>query len=232
MGANCLNAWAVTERRLPGLESILGVKTHGTLGALATYILIEGDAETLAASMFKYVMAMVGVSMALAVAAACGAEPVPTATSAPQATATPILIPPTATPTPVEDADSVQATLLRHEERWATSSIAAPAYSYIGAWTCFCPQDYLAEARVTVRDGAVTAVTSADPTVQTIPEPGRFLPIEGLFSLIHEAIAQKAARIEVSYDEHYGYPVELFIDHEERRTDEETRFTISNLARE
>ena len=69
---------------------------------------------------------------------------------------------------------------------------------------------------MTVGGGKVTAVNSAAPNAGTIPAPERFVPIEGLFALILDAITQHAAYIEVSYDETYGYPVELFIDYNER----------------
>ena len=78
--------------------------------------------------------------------------------------------------------------------------------------------------------GKVTTVSSVAPNVGTIPAPERFVPIEGLFALIQNAITQNAARIEVSYDETYGYPAELFIDYDERMADEEDRFTISSFT--
>ena len=87
--------------------------------------------------------------------AACGsnATPMPTPAS-PAATHTP----PTATPT-VSEPDSVQATLLRYQDRWERSGITD--YDYTGAWSCFCPQEYLAEVAVTVRGGVVTSVEFA-----------------------------------------------------------------------
>ena len=78
--------------------------------------------------------------------------------------------------------------------------------------------------------GKVTTVSLAAPNVGTIPAPERFVPIEGLFALIQNAITQNAARIEVSYDETYGYPAELFIDYDERMADEEDRFTINSFT--
>ena len=156
----------------------------------------------------------------------------PTATSIPtivppMATSTPTITPPTATPT-ANTPHPAQEALMQGQERWEQYGLTD--YAYTGAWTCFCPEEYRADTQVTVDDGEVTAVTSADPNVETIPAPERFVSIEGLFALIQEAISRNAASIEVSYDETYGHPVELFIDYDERMADEEDRFTISSFT--
>ena len=88
----------------------------------------------------------------------------------------------------------------------------------------------MAEAQVTVSGAKVTGVSSATPNIDMIPEPERFIPIEGLFALIREAITQNASRIEVTFDETYGYPSELFIDYDERMADEEASFRISSFS--
>ena len=158
----------------------------------------------------------------LVLIAACGAD---------NPTPTPTPLPPAATPTPtptVSAPGSPQAALLQAQERWEHSGVAG--YTYTGAWTCFCPEEYRADTQVTVSDGSVTAVDSADPGIDAIPMPERFIPIDGLFALIQDAITNDAARIEVAYDETYGYPVSLFIDHDERMADEETRFAISSFT--
>ena len=203
-------------------------------------------------------MAVVGVAVLVSIAACGAGSPTPALTpSSPEATPTPTAVAPTATLTPTAVAptattavaptatltptvvapavtptanapDSAQAALLQAQERWEHSSIAY--YSYTGAWTCFCPEEYRADTQVTVDGGKVTTVSSVAPNVGTIPAPERFLAIEGLFALIQNAITQNAARIEVSYDETYGYPAESFIDYDERIADEEDRFTISSFT--
>ena len=180
------------------------------------------------------ITALIGVAV-LVFLTACGAgSPTPTltpvppvATPTPTPTATPTPAPPTATPT-VSAHDSVQATLLQRQNQWESSGIVD--YDYVGAWSCFCPEAYRAATQVTVRSGKVTGVGSADPDIDTIPMPERFLSVEELFALVQDAITENAARIEVSYDETYGYPVELFIDHDERMADEETSFGVTSLT--
>ena len=173
-------------------------------------------------------VAMASVAM-LVLVAACGADsPTPTSTPLPPAaTSTPTPVPPAPTPT-ASAPGSPQAALLQAQERWERSGVAG--YGYTGAWVCFCPEEYRAATQVTVSDGKVTGVASADPGIDTIPMPERFVPIEGLFALIQDAITNNAARVEVSYDETYGYPTSLFIDHDERMADEETSFAISSFT--
>ena len=196
--------------------------------------------------MIKQMSIAVACAAALVSMAACGtADPTPAPTpSPPAATSTVAASPPAATPAPTTTSaptavapaatptasalDSAQAALLQARERWENSGIAD--YSYTGAWTCFCPEDYRAETQVTVGGGNVTAVSAVAPNAGPIPAPERFVPIEGLFALIQDAITQGAARIEVSYDERFGYPAEVFIDYDERMADEEDRFTISSFT--
>ena len=127
-------------------------------------------------------MAVVGVAVLVSIAACGAGSPTPTLTpSPPEATPTPTAVAPTATSTPTVVApaatptanapDSAQAALLQAQERWEHSGIAD--YSYTGAWTCFCPEDYRADTQVTVGGGKVTAVSSAAPNVGTIPAPER-----------------------------------------------------------
>ncbi|MCY4447510.1 MAG: DUF6174 domain-containing protein [Chloroflexi bacterium] len=178
----------------------------------------------------RMTVAMAGVAM-LVLIAACGADnPTPTPTPLPPAaTSTPTPVPPPPTPTPTASTPgSPQAALLQAQERWEHSGVAD--YAYTGAWVCFCPEAYLADTQVTVSGGSVTAVDPADPGIDAIPAPERFVPIDDLFALIQDAITNNAARIEVSYDETYGYPTSLFIDHDERMADEETSFAISSFS--
>ena len=172
--------------------------------------------------MLKRMTVAVAGGAVLVLIAACGAD---------NPTPTPTPLPPAATPTPtptVSAHGSPQAALLQAQERWERSGVAG--YTYTGAWVCFCPEVYRADTQVTVSDGSVTAVDSADPGIDAIPMPERFIPIDGLFALIQDAITNDAARIEVAYDETYGYPVSLFIDHDERMADEETSFAISSFT--
>jgi hypothetical protein len=69
-----------------------------------------------------------------------------------------------------------------------------------------------------VQDGTIIGVSyKDDPT----PVSGTVWTIEGLFNLMQDAIDQIPAKIEVDYDETYGYPTLIFIDKNELIADEE-----------
>ena len=128
----------------------------------------------------------------------------------------------------VREPGSLQADLLRHQGRWERSRVAN--YVYTGAWNCFCPRDYTANAEVTVRGGAVASVASADPAVPNIPDPERFVSIKALFAVLQSAIDEDAVRIDVTYNAQFGYPEQFFVDYHEMMADEERGFVIRSLT--
>ena len=202
---------------------MIPARAYNPLIAVATMIGMES--VTAKVQMSKR-MSVAAMAMAVLVfIAACGSNATPMPTPAPLAATH---APTTATPT-VSDPDSVQATLLWHQDRWEHSGITD--YDYTGAWSCFCPQEYLADVAVTVRGGVVTSVAFAGEEFTVgPPSPERFVPVEELFTLLQDAVRRNAARIEVAYDERYGYPAELFIDYDERMADEETRFIMRGFT--
>ncbi len=129
----------------------------------------------------------------------------------------------------VSDIESQQAQLFRHRGIWERSGLVN--YDYTGAWVCLaCDEFYVATAAVSVRDDAVTSVSSADPDIAIIPVPERFIPIAGLFELLQEAVDQGAHSIDVNYDEQYAYPTFFFINYDDEVEDEERGFTIRSFT--
>lgn len=128
----------------------------------------------------------------------------------------------------VRDPGTLQADLLRHQGRWERRRVAN--YVYTGAWNCFCPISYTADAEVTVRGGVVVSVASADPAVPNIPDPERFVSVKALFAVLQSALDENAARIDVTYNKEFGYPEQFFVDYHENMADEERGFVIRNLT--
>lgn len=128
----------------------------------------------------------------------------------------------------VRDPGSLQADLLRHQGRWERRRVAN--YVYTGAWNCFCPIDYTADAEVTVREGIVVRIASADLAVPNIPDPERFVSVVALFVLLQSALDENAARIDVTYNKEFGYPEQFFVDYHENMADEERGFVIRSLT--
>ena len=105
----------------------------------------------------------------------------------------------------VRDIDSQQAHLFRNRGIWERRGLVN--YDYTGAWVCVtCDEFYVATAAVSVRDGAVTSVSSADPNIAVIPVPERFIPIAGLFELLQDAVDRGAHSIDVNYNERVLLP--------------------------
>ena len=128
----------------------------------------------------------------------------------------------------VRDIASQQANLFRHRGRWERAGMVN--YDYTGAWVCFCPEEFIATAAVSVRDGAVTSVSSAEPGIGIIPVPERFVPIADLFELLQGAVDGGAHSIDVNYDERYAYPETFFVDYDERIADEERGFVVRSFT--
>ena len=86
----------------------------------------------------------------------------------------------------VRDIDSQQAHLFRNRGIWERRNLVN--YDYTGAWVCLiCDATYIAAAAVSVRDGAVTSVASAEPGIGVIPVPERFIPLGDLFELLQDS---------------------------------------------
>ena len=129
----------------------------------------------------------------------------------------------------VRDIDSQQAHLFRNRGIWERRGLVN--YDYTGAWVCLtCDEFYVATAAVSVRDGAVTSVSSAEPGIAVIPVPERFVPIAGLFELLQDAVDRGAHNIDVNYDGEYAYPTFFFINYDDEVEDEERGFTVRSFT--
>ena len=129
----------------------------------------------------------------------------------------------------VRDIDSQQAHLFRNRGIWERRGLVN--YDYTGAWVCLtCDEFYVATAAVSVRDNAVTSVSSADPNIAVIPVHERFVPIAGLFELLQDAVDQGAHNIDVNYDEQHSYPTFFFINYDDEVENEERGFTVRSFT--
>ena len=116
----------------------------------------------------------------------------------------------------------------RAKQQWSELNVLT--YSYEFQVTCYCPDDTTREVLIEVTNDEVTRVTYTDDGTDVTAVPMDWYPtIEGLFAEIDEAIANNADTIDVTYDDRYGYPTDIFIDHSAMMADEETDWTASNL---
>jgi hypothetical protein len=127
----------------------------------------------------------------------------------------------------LEARDAPLSNLLRAHARWERSGVQA--YDYVIAWNCFCIFGGT-PMTVQVREGQVTAVEAVNTLAPPVHEEAPRHTVDGLFAVLAEAYAGDAARVDVEYDEAWGYPASVFIDYHERMADEETGWSISELT--
>ncbi len=84
---------------------------------------------------------------------------------------------------------------------------------------------------MSVVDGRVTQVSFAEAGFTgEVPDPGRFGPVGELFEFLQDAIGRDAVRIDATFHPELGYPVEVFVDFDERLADEERGFMVRSLS--
>ncbi|WMP19199.1 DUF6174 domain-containing protein [Thiothrix lacustris] len=118
--------------------------------------------------------------------------------------------------------------LLAAETKWRQNKPAY--YSYTLQRSCFCSPEFRQPMAIEVSGSTVTKSTlQADQTPLPLARRTDAISMEGLFDIIHKAVDSKAARIDVKYDEHYGYPLSVSVDQSVQIADEEMYYTASEF---
>lgn len=112
----------------------------------------------------------------------------------------------------------------QNRDRWERQGIQT--YRYAVERICFC--GLAGPVRVTVEDGEPTErvfVVSGDPVPE---EQGEWYPtVDGLFTILFDAVRRDAFSIEVTYDPETGVPLDIFIDYAQNIADEELGFRVT-----
>ena len=103
---------------------------------------------------------------------------------------------------------------------WASQGLAD--YTFDAVRICYC--QFVADVRVTVKDGVITGVTELASEVARDPET--FRTIDGLFDLVQDAYDRDAHEVQVEFDPSRGYPTRIWIDYVQMIADEEMGFTL------
>jgi hypothetical protein len=112
--------------------------------------------------------------------------------------------------------------------RWAAR---APA-SYqivLQRSSCECLPEWLIPVRVTVRDHEVQSVIDVRTGDPVTTELYHAMTVEQLFAVIASAQDQNAYRVNVEYDQHWGYPRDIYIDYDREMVDDELSITAQDL---
>lgn len=141
---------------------------------------------------------------------------------------------PVATPLPSPVAQSPELQRLRDNRKKWESGAGRHYRARISA-SFFGPREWMVPLIVEVKEGTLISMSTDGaqpaPTSKEWTEfADRHNTIEKVFGLIEKAMADKAERIEVDYDPALGYPMRVVIDPLAQAADDETYYTIDNVA--
>jgi hypothetical protein len=117
-------------------------------------------------------------------------------------------------------------TFQAHRTIWSSRRPADYAVS-IKRW-CYCP---LYSVRVSVSGAEVKhSEFLNNPTDPSVFANSRYpRDVDSLFKIVDDAYASRAYKIDVVFDETYGYPAKAFIDRNADAVDDENVFELSNF---
>ena len=121
--------------------------------------------------------------------------------------------------------DNDASELEEQRRRWERLGI--DTYTYDLTLGCFCLP--VGAVRIQVRADTVYAAIVLE-TGAPAGELARVLTVEALFDTIEDAMARKAHRLDVTYDETLAYPTLIDIDYQVNVADEEVRYVAENLT--
>jgi hypothetical protein len=89
----------------------------------------------------------------------------------------------------------------------------------------------LREAVLYVSGGTIQSAFWADTEEPlSATERANYHTVEGMFALIRDALDRRVPGITAAYDAEYGYPREIRVDYDSRRTDDDLYFGVTGFA--
>jgi hypothetical protein len=109
--------------------------------------------------------------------------------------------------------------------QWQALGISS--YSFVYTKSCECTVTGPNPSRITVVNGAVTKVTSADDAATVFNgNIAAFPTVDTLFAIAARVRKQNAAKINITYDNTYHFPREIYIDPEQNAIDDEITWRV------
>ena len=130
----------------------------------------------------------------------------------------------------VEKASSIDvvAEVQANKEKWLAHGIKA--YEIEMQKICYCAPDAVRLMLFQVTDNEIKDVRYADSGDVVDPSYYNNLnTIEGMFTLVEQALKENPADLVISYDTEYGYIKELTVDYQANIADDEFTFIASNM---
>ena len=117
----------------------------------------------------------------------------------------------------------------RAQEKWQKANISH--FRYELTISCFCVFSQDMPLVIEVKDGQAVSMTyksgkEIDPSL--LEQFQRYDTIDKIFAELEKA-QNEAERVEVSYDEKYGFPTQITIDHAQQAADDELYLTVANF---
>ena len=104
------------------------------------------------------------------------------------------------------------------------------SYSFVVQRQCFCYMEYTREMEILVREGQVVSAHFTDTQEKVAQKMlADLYSIEQWFDVIKDAQERQADRLEVAYDDQFGYPTKIAIDLRKNRADDEQAVIISSV---
>lgn len=103
-------------------------------------------------------------------------------------------------------------------------------YRYTLSNSCFCISEARGPVIIEVRNGETVSVTS-EATGEKVNRDffQNFDTVPKLFNVIRDAINRRADRLDVQYDDKFGYPTNISIDYKFQLADEELFLSVTNF---
>jgi hypothetical protein len=117
--------------------------------------------------------------------------------------------------------------LSQNRQRWANARIHDYEYDY--QLVCFCGPEATEPVHIVVRNDQVWTVTRTRDGLPTLNAYAKWPTVVDLFDQVQRRIAQKADRLDVTYDPTYGYPRTIAVDVYLQAADDESSQAASNL---
>ena len=128
------------------------------------------------------------------------------------------------------DQSGNQTEIERNLEKWRDANVSH--YRYQLNISCFCAFRGDMPLVIEVMDGKVVSMEyesgkEIDPANRELFD--KFATIDRIFKEVEAGLAGAADEVKVTYDETYGYPVDITIDYMKEATDDELYLTVSNF---
>ena len=123
-----------------------------------------------------------------------------------------------------------QTEIERNLDKWRDANISH--YRYRLNISCFCVFSQDMPLVIEVMDGKVVSMEYESGKEIDAPDLelfNKFSTIDRIFAEVEAGLAGAADEVKVTYDETYGFPVDITIDYVKEAIDDELYLTVSNF---